>query len=118
MDFITGILILANWKDNNYNLILVIINQRIIMIYYKPIKVTINALGLAKAIINVVVHHHEVLELIVTYQGLLFISKFWSLLCYFLKIKKKLFIAFYPQIDSQTKRKNSTMEAYLRAFVY
>ena len=44
-------------------------------------------------------------------------SKFWSLLCYFLEIKKKLSMAFFPRTDSQTKRQNSIIEAYLRTFV-
>ncbi len=48
---------------------------------------------------------------------MLFTSKFWSLLCYFLGIKKKLSTAFHPQTNGQTERQNSTMEAYLRAFV-
>ena len=46
------------------------------MVYYKLVKVTIIALGLAKVIINVVMHHHGVLESIVIDQGLLFILKF------------------------------------------
>ena len=50
-------------------------------------------------------------------RGLLFTSKFWSLLCYFLDIKKRLSTAFYPQTDDQTERQNSTIKAYLRAFV-
>ncbi len=87
------------------------------MVYYEPVKVTINAPGLAKVIINMVVRHHGVPESIVTDWGSLFTSKFWSLLCYFLDIKKKLSTAFYPQTDGQTKRQNSTMEAYVRAFV-
>ena len=77
----------------------------------------INALGLAEVIINVVIYYHRVLESIIMDRGLLFILKFWSLLCYFLKIKKKLFIAFYLQTNSQTERQNSTIEVYLRAFV-
>lgn len=43
-----GLLILANWKNETYNLILVIVDWRIKMVYYEPIKVTIDALGLAK----------------------------------------------------------------------
>ncbi len=87
------------------------------MIHYVPVKVTIDASGLAEVIIDVIVHHHGVLESIVTDRGSLFTSKFWSSLCYFLGIKRKLSTAFYPQTDGQTERQNSTMEAYFRAFV-
>ncbi len=51
------------------------------MIHYKPIKVTINAPGLAKVVINMIVHHYGVLEFIVINQGSLFTIKFWSSLC-------------------------------------
>ncbi len=87
------------------------------MVYYELVKVSINAPGLAKVIIDMVVHHHGVLESIVTDRGLLFTSKLWSLLCYFLDIKKKQSTAFHPQIDGQIERQNTTMETYLRAFV-
>ncbi len=117
MDFVTSFPISANWKDDSYDSILVIVDRLTKMVYYKPVKVTINAPGLVEVIINVVVWHHRVLESIVTDQGLLFTSKFWSLLCYFLGIKNKLSTAFYPQTNSQTKRQNSMMEAYLRVFV-
>ena len=87
------------------------------MVFYEPVKVTIDAPGLVEVIIDVVVRHHGLLDSIITNRGSLFISKFWSSLYYFLGIKQKLFTAFYPQMDGQTKRQNSTMEAYLRAFV-
>ncbi len=74
------------------------------MVYYEPVKSTIDALGLAKVIINMVVHHHEVSESIVIDQGSVFILKFWFLLCYFLQIKRKLSIVFHLQIDGQIKR--------------
>ncbi len=64
------------------------------MIYYESVKVTIDILGLAKVIINMVMRYYRVLESIIINQDLLLISKFWSLLCYFLKMKTKLFIAF------------------------
>ena len=83
------------------------------MVYYKLVKVTIDAPGLAEVIINVVVRHHGLPNSIVTDRGLLFTSKFWSSLCYFLGIKRKLYIAFYPQTDGQTKKQNSMMKAYL-----
>ena len=87
------------------------------MVHYELIKVTIDALGLAKMIINMIVRHHGVSKSIVINQGLLFISKFWSLLYYFLEIKKKLFIAFYLQIDGQIERQNSIIEVNLRVFI-
>ena len=87
------------------------------MVYYEPVKVTINAPGLAKIIIDIVVRHYGLPDSIVTDQRSLFTSKFWSLLCYFLGIKRRLSTAFHPQTDGQTERQNSTMEAYLQAFV-
>ena len=70
-----------------------------ITVYYKPVKVTINAPGLAEIIINVVVRHHGLPNSIVTNRGLLFTSKFWSSLCYYLGIKQRLSTAFYLQTD-------------------
>ena len=87
------------------------------MVHYKPVKITIDAPGLAEVIIDVVVRHHGLLDSIITDRGSLFTSKFWSSLCYFLGIKRRLSTAFHPQTDGQTERQNSTMEAYLRAFV-
>ena len=52
-----------------------------------------------------------------TDRGSLFTSKYWFSLCYFLNIKRRLSNTFHPQTDGQTKRQNSTIEAYLRAFV-
>ena len=87
------------------------------MVHYKPVKITIDAPGLAEVIIDVVVRHHGLLDSIITDWGFLFMSKFWSLLCYFLGIKRRLSTAFHPQSNGQTKRQNSTIKAYLRPFV-
>ena len=46
-----------------------------------------------------------------------FSSTFWSLLCYFLGIKRWLFTVFYFQMDGQTEWQNTTMKAYLCAFL-
>ncbi len=88
------------------------------MVHYKPVKIIIDILGLAEVSIDVIVYHHKVPTWIVKDQGSLFTSKFWSSLCYFLKIKKKLSTAFHLQIDGQTKRQNSMIEVYLRLFFY
>ena len=112
-----GLPILTDWKGDSYDSILVIVNRLTKIVHYKPVKVTIYTPGLAKVIIDIIVRHHGLSDSFVTNRGSLFTSKFWSSLCYFLGIKRRLSTAFYPQTDGQTERQNSTMEAYLRAFV-
>ena len=117
MDFVTSLLLSANWKANNYNSILVIVNQLTKMVYYKLVKVTINAPGLAEVIINVVVQHYRLLDSIISDRKAIFKSKFWSSLCYSLGIKKLLSTVFYLQTASQTERQNRMMETYLCVFI-
>ena len=116
MDFVTRLPLSADWNGDNYDSILVIVNQLTKMVHYEPVKVTINAPGLAEAIIDVVVWHHGLSDSIMTDKGSLFTSKFWSLLYYFLGVKQTLSTAFHPQTDGKTERQNSIMKAYLRAF--
>ena len=87
------------------------------MVHYEPVKVTIDAPGLAEVIIDVVVRHHGLPDSIISDRGAIFTSKFWSLLYYLLGIKRRLSTAFYSQTDGQTEQQNSTMEAYLWAFI-
>ena len=60
IDFVTGLPILANWKGNSYKSILVIIDQLMKIVHYISVKITINAPGLAKVIIDIIVCHHKV----------------------------------------------------------
>lgn len=87
------------------------------MVYYKPVKITIDTSSLAGVIINKVVRYYSLPDSIMTNWGLAFTSKFLSSLCYYLKIKWKLSTAFFLQTDSQTERQNSSMEAYFCTFV-
>ena len=117
MDFVTGLPISTDWKGDSYDSILVIVDRLTKMVHYEPVKVIINAPGLAKVILDVVVWHHGLPDSIVSDRGSLFTSKFWSSLCYFLGIKRRLSTAFHPQTDGQTKWQNSIIIAYLQAFV-
>ena len=117
IDFVIGLPILTNYKGDSYNSILVIVNRLTKIIHYKPVKATINAPGLAKVIIDIVIKHHGLLDSIITNRKSFFTSKFWSSLCYFLDIRQRLSTAFYLQTHSQTERQNSIMEVYLQAFV-
>lgn len=88
------------------------------MVYYKPVKITINTSRLVKVIINMIVHKHDIFKSIIINKHLLFISNFLFLQYYFLRIKTKLYTTFYLQIDDQTKRQNSIIKIYFRIFVY
>lgn len=117
MDFVTNLLILTGWKGNSYDFILVIIYCLIKIVYYNLVKVTIDATGLTPVILDMLVRHYGLPDSHVIDRGLLFTSKFWSLLCYFFGIKCRFSIAFHPQINGQTKKKNSTIKAYLCIFI-
>ena len=104
MDFVTRLPISTDWKGESYDSVLVIVDRLTTMVHYKPVKVTINAPELAEVILDVVVRHHGLPDSIVSDRGSLFISKFWSSLCYFLGIKRRLSTAFHPQTNGQTKR--------------
>ena len=73
------------------------------IVYYESVKVSINAPGLVKVILDVVVWHYSLPNLIVMDRSLLFTSKFWLLLYYFLDIKWRLSTAFHPKTNGQTK---------------
>ena len=76
MDFVTGLPLFADWKSNSYDSILVIVNRLTKMVYYKPVKVIIDTLKLAKIIIDVVVQYHNLPDSIISDQGVIFTSKF------------------------------------------
>ena len=95
MDFVIGLPLLANWKGDRYDLILVIFDRLTKMVLYKPVKITINAPGLAEVIINIVVRHYGLPDSIISDREAIFTSKFWYSLCYFLDIKRRLSTTFY-----------------------
>ena len=59
MDFVIDLPISTDWKGDNYDSILVIIDRLMKMVYFERVKVTINAPGLAEVIINIVVRYHS-----------------------------------------------------------
>ena len=113
MDFVTGLPISTDWKRESYDSILVIVDWLTKMVHYELVKVTIDAPGLAEVFLDVVIWHHGLSNSILSNRSSFFTSKFWSSLCYFLGIKRRLSTAFHLQTDGQTKHQNSTMEAYL-----
>ena len=82
------------------------------MVHYKLLKIIFDTPKLIKVIIDVVIYHYSLLDLIVTNKNLFFTLKFWLLLYYFFCIKQKLSTALHPQINNQTEQQNCTIEAY------
>ena len=117
MDFVTGLPLSSDWKGNSYDSILVNVDRLTKMVYYEPVKVTINTPRLAEVIIDVVIQQHGYPDSIISDRKVISTSKFWTLLCYFLGVKRRLSNAFHPQTNGQIERQNSTMEAYFRAFI-
>ena len=77
MDFVSGLPISTDWKSDSYDSILVIVDRLTKMVYYEIVKVTIDALGLAEVILDVVVRQHGLPNAIVSDRGSLFTLKFW-----------------------------------------
>ena len=118
MDFVTKLPKSKDWRRVEYDSIFVIVNRLTKMVHYKLVLTTLDAEQLAGELIEIVIKYHGLPDSIVTDQGSLFTSKFWSSLCYCLNVKRRLSTTFYLQTDGQTKRQNNTMEAFLQAYCW
>ena len=116
MDFVTDLPKSRDWNGVIYDFILVIVDRLTKMVHYVPVSKTVSAEDLAEILIREVVRLHGLPDSIITDRGSVFTAKYYSSLCYALKIKAKLSTAFHPQTDGQTERQNSTMKQYLRAY--
>lgn len=99
----TGLLLSADYKDNSYDLILVIVDYLTKIVHNKPVKVTIDALEITEVIIDMVVWYHGLSDFIINDCKATFTSKFWSSLYYLLGITRQFSTVFHPQINGQTK---------------
>ena len=118
MDFITGLPPNAR-KGRAYDSILVIVDWYSKWSKYIPVSVHITADELAEILVRKVVLRMSAgyPKSIVSDRGSVFTAKFWSALCYHLKIRRNLSTAFHPQTDGQTERQNQTLEQYLRSYI-
>lgn len=75
MDFLTGFLVLTNWKGDSYDGVFVILDRLTNVIDYTLIKTMIDATNLTEIIMDVVVWYQGFQELIVNNPDLLFTTK-------------------------------------------
>ena len=117
MDFITGVLLSLGVNGKAYNVILVVVDRYTKLAKYYPILKTITAEQFGHLLVRTVFCSFGVPSSIVSNQGSIITSIFWLALCHYIRIKRRLSMAFHPQTDSQTKRQNQTLEQYLRTYV-
>jgi transposase InsO family protein len=115
MDFMSGIP--PSKRDGCvYDAILVIVDRYSKMALYIPVTKKLSAVELAEVFVERVIARFGAPKGIVSDRDAKFTSKFWSELCYCLRIRRRLSTAFHPQTDGQTERQNQTIQEYLRAY--
>jgi transposase InsO family protein len=72
----------------------------------------------AWAIIRTLVRRHGFPLFMVSDRGVQFTSALWTRVCQLCGIVRRLSTAYHPETDGQTERWNSTVETYLRFYVY
>lgn len=66
----TSLPILKNWKKDDYNLILVIVDKLTKIIYYKLVKTIINIVKLVNLIIRIFIKYYSLLNSILSNNSL------------------------------------------------
>ncbi len=79
-------------------------------------KKTLTVIKLAELFFEKIALRYEVLNDIIIDRNSLFISAFWSEICYHVKMKWWLSITFHSQTDNQTEQQNQTLKHYLRIY--
>ncbi len=115
MNFITDLLF-SKWKEIVYDLILVIVDHYMKMMHYLSMKKTLTVIELAELFFEKIALRYEISNDIIINKDYLFISAFWSKICFHMKMKQRLSIIFHSQTDDQTKWQNQTLKHYLRIY--
>ena len=115
MNFITD-LSFSKWKEIVYDLILVIVDHYMKMMHYLSMKKTLTVIELAELFFEKIALRYEISNDIIINKDYLFISTFWSKICFHMKMKQRLSIIFHSQTDDQTKWQNQTLKHYLRIY--
>jgi transposase InsO family protein len=118
MDFITDLPpSIDKTTGVEYDSILVVVDRYTKVSKYIPCKKTTSAEDLADLFLKNWFKDQGLPANIISDRGSVFTSKFWSALCYHLRIRRGLSTAFHPQTDGQTERQNQVVETWLRAYV-
>jgi putative transposase len=105
MNFVTGLSPFFH-RGIAYDAVLVVINRYLKMVQYIFCIKDTDTDELAEIMKNRIFQHFGMFKLCVFDRESLFISAWWVIFCYYWGMRRKFFIAFYPQTDGATKRQN------------
>ena len=117
MNFITD-LSSSKWKKVVYDSILMIVDHYTKMMHYLFTKKTLTVVKLAELFFKKIALRYKISNDIIINKDNLFINAFWSEICYHVKMKRRLSIAFHSQTNDQTERQNQTLKHYLRVYCF
>ena len=100
-----------------YDSILVIVDCYTKYAKYIPMGKDWKAINLADILVKDVFSNFSKPVLLTSNQKSLFISNYWSHLCYHLSVQLNYLTVFHLQTNSQTEKQNQTLEQYLRNYV-
>ena len=106
----------SRWNNQVFDSILICVDAYIKMMHYFPCHKIINMSELIILLINNIITWYKMLKNLISNCASLFISKFWLILCYYLKAKCRLSIIFHSQIDEQTEHQNQMLKHYLHCY--
>jgi hypothetical protein len=117
MNFITN-LSSSKRSDDVYDCVLVIINRYIKMTFYISVTKKITVVELAEIIFDHVMLKYDVSKDVVSNKEFVFTSAYWTNICYHMKMKRRLNIAFHSQTNEQIERQNQNLKHFLRMFCF
>ena len=104
MDFMGPLL-----QSNNFDYLLVMIDQLSLQVHLVPTMMTVTAKGVTWLILKEVVRLHGIPESIVSDRDTRFTSIFWKELQKLMGTKLLMSMAFHPQMDGDIKQANRSI---------
>lgn len=111
MDFIVKLPL-----SSGFDSILVIVDHFSKGAHFIPCKESMDSSALASLFISHFFRYHGLPDKIVTDQGPIFVSAFWSTVQKALRIHSAPSTAYHPQTNGQTEQTNQTLKTYLQHF--
>jgi hypothetical protein len=105
-------------SDVVYDACLVIVNRYIKMTLYILVTKKIIVAKLTKIIFEHVMLKFDASKKVVFNKDSVFINAYWVHICYHMKIKRRLNIAFHSQTNDQIERQNQNLKHFLRVFCF